>query len=329
MSGPSPRINRVPRVSIGMPVYNGERYLGAAIESLVTQTFGDFELIISDNASTDGTAQICQQFARQDSRIRYVRHLRTREARDNFQYVLDQARAPYFMWAAHDDLREPEFLGTLVAALDATDDAVLASCRYDLIGEDGARLRVVSVDWGRILARPPFWRVAAMISLDEQKTHKAVHIYGLMRRDELTVAVRAMQPVDTYSGFDVCILIYLMCRGGVVFVDRLLMHYRVVSQTTVPASAAAGIGHSPGLPFWRARLMTVLAQRQRYLDGYFRRNAEYFDGIRLALRSSRGIRPPKLLVLNALTHVRQLVRASRTVGAVMKRNARLLFQETA
>src|ERR1700753_3521498 len=113
-----------PRVSLGMPVYNGEKYLEAALDSLLAQTFTSFELIVCDNASTDGTQAICERYAARDSRIRYERNERNMGASWNFNPVYSLARAPYFKQAAHDDLCEPEFLERCVAVLDRDPDVV-------------------------------------------------------------------------------------------------------------------------------------------------------------------------------------------------------------
>ena len=99
-----------PAVSIGMPVYNGEKSVSEAIDTLLAQTFTDFELIISDNASTDATESICREYAARDLRISYNRQRENRGAPANFQYVLEKARGKYFMWASADDLRSPDFV---------------------------------------------------------------------------------------------------------------------------------------------------------------------------------------------------------------------------
>lgn len=101
---------RNPAVSIGMPVYNGAQYIREALDSLLAQTFSDFELIISDNASSDSTQVICEEYARRDSRIRYVRQSENKGAAANFRFVLDCAKADLFMWAAYDDLWAPNYL---------------------------------------------------------------------------------------------------------------------------------------------------------------------------------------------------------------------------
>src|ERR1035437_2690330 len=100
-----------PTASIGMPVYNGEKYIREALDSLLAQTLADFELIVSDNASTDGTDAICLEYAARGSRIRHVRQSESRGATANFQPVLDKARGEYFMWAAADDRWDGAWLG--------------------------------------------------------------------------------------------------------------------------------------------------------------------------------------------------------------------------
>src|SRR5919112_5909956 len=99
-----------PRVTIGLPVYNGERFLEQALDGLLAQTFTDFELIISDNASTDRTPEICQAYAARDSRIRYVRQPENIGAGPNHNILVPMARGEYFKWASHDDLYDPDLV---------------------------------------------------------------------------------------------------------------------------------------------------------------------------------------------------------------------------
>ncbi len=114
------------RLSIGLPVYNGERFLSAAIDSLLRQTFEDFELIISDNASTDATGAICRGYADQDRRIRYLPTKENIGSAPNFNRVIELASAPYFSWAAHDDVRAPQYLERCVEVLDRDPSVILA-----------------------------------------------------------------------------------------------------------------------------------------------------------------------------------------------------------
>jgi glycosyltransferase involved in cell wall biosynthesis len=126
-----------PTLSIGLPVYNGQRYLAEALEALLAQTYADFELVISDNASTDQTESICRAYAAQDDRIRYVRQPVNLGADPNHRYVADQARGRLFKWAAHDDLYEPELLRRCVEALESHPGVVLAHAADAAIDEDG------------------------------------------------------------------------------------------------------------------------------------------------------------------------------------------------
>lgn len=106
----SSRAERTPAVSVGMPVYNGAKYIREALDSLLAQTFSDFELIISDNASTDATQSICEEYAHRDPRVRYVRQVENKGAIANFRFVLECATAELFMWAAYDDLWAADYL---------------------------------------------------------------------------------------------------------------------------------------------------------------------------------------------------------------------------
>lgn len=119
----------VPQVSIGMPVYNGEPFIREALDSLLAQTFTDFELIISDNASTDGTEAICRDYAAKDKRIRYVRQAENCGGEANFQFVLDEALGEYFMWAAADDVWDRQWIEKLMKIIITTP----GSCAFGVI----------------------------------------------------------------------------------------------------------------------------------------------------------------------------------------------------
>ncbi|HXS09474.1 MAG TPA: glycosyltransferase family 2 protein [Candidatus Krumholzibacteria bacterium] len=129
---------------MGLPVYNGERFLGRAIDTLLAQTYRDFELIIVDNASSDGTEDICRAYAQRDRRIHYWRNGRNLGAMGNFRRVFELARGELFKWAAHDDEHEPAFLEKCVTALDGDPGLVLAYTQTRDIDADGATLGIRS-----------------------------------------------------------------------------------------------------------------------------------------------------------------------------------------
>jgi glycosyltransferase involved in cell wall biosynthesis len=122
----SATVNAAPRLSIGLPVYNGEKYLAESIEALLGQSFEDFELIISDNASTDSTADICRRYAKQDARIRYVRQPYNIGSTPNHNFLFQQSRADLFKWAAADDLYARDLLQRCVDTLDEFPGVILA-----------------------------------------------------------------------------------------------------------------------------------------------------------------------------------------------------------
>lgn len=126
------------RISIGLPVFNGQKYLSQAITSILAQSYTDFELIISDNASTDRTQDICREYASRDPRIRYYRNERNLGATPNFNRVFSLAAGEYFKWAPYDDLIAPEFLSRCVEVLDERQDVVICGSKVKVIDENGA-----------------------------------------------------------------------------------------------------------------------------------------------------------------------------------------------
>jgi glycosyltransferase involved in cell wall biosynthesis len=127
----------MPRLTIGLPVYNGENFLAESIEALLGQTYEDYELIISDNASTDGTEAICRRYQQRDSRIRYVRQPRNIGLSPNHNLVVGMAHSELFKWASHDDLYARDLLKCCVEALDEYPDVVLAHSWSATINNSG------------------------------------------------------------------------------------------------------------------------------------------------------------------------------------------------
>jgi glycosyltransferase involved in cell wall biosynthesis len=202
-------------VSIGLPVYNGAQYLAAAIESILGQTFNDFELIISDNASTDATPQICQAFAARDPRIAYCRQEKNIGQGPNHNYCARRASGEYFRWASHDDLVAPTYLACCVTELDAHPDAVLCHSTTKIIGRDPETLvaHLTGVDAPRASDR-----FAAVIL----KPHWCVDMYGLIRRSAL-VETNLM---SGYYGGDKTLLAELALRGRFLRVPEVLFMNR-------------------------------------------------------------------------------------------------------
>jgi glycosyltransferase involved in cell wall biosynthesis len=171
-------------VSIGMPVYNGEKYIRKALDSLLAQDYESFELIISDNASTDRTWEICQEYAGRDSRIRLHQNEQNLGARVNFDIVLGLARGKYFMWAAADDYWYERFVSALAEELERHEDAGVAMCAVDLINEDGAPTSTVRFTGADDPNRKNYYQMFLAICSPVKKKYN-FYIYGLFRTELL------------------------------------------------------------------------------------------------------------------------------------------------
>lgn len=165
-----------PVVTIGMPVFNGERYLAQAIDSLLAQTFTDFELVISDNASTDGTSIICSRYALTDSRIRYIRQDTNLGPIPNFVFLLAHARGRFFMWAAADDSWADNWLHDLIAAIRPTDIVVRGT--PVVVDEDGRFIEHFDL---RSHRRNGHLRMF----LENESRSRAYYFYGLYETEKL------------------------------------------------------------------------------------------------------------------------------------------------
>jgi glycosyltransferase involved in cell wall biosynthesis len=199
---------QVPRVSIGMPVYNGEATVAAAIDSIVRQTWTDWELVISDNASTDATATICTDYAARDPRIRYMRQPRNLGAPANFRKVLDESRAEFFMWAAADDRRSDDFIEANATFLAAHPEYV-ASCSPVRLDAEAFDPRYVG-DEPVAGSRPK--RILAVIP-----AHANGRFYSLFRRE----ALLDCDIVDrSFLGSDWAIMVHVAAKGPMHRTDR-------------------------------------------------------------------------------------------------------------
>jgi hypothetical protein len=168
-----------PKVNIGMPVYNGEKYLEQALNSICNQDFGDFELIISDNASTDKTREICQTCAAKDSRIRYFRNETNIGAIPNYRKVFELSRGDFFKWCAHDDVCHPSFLRRCVETFaGAPPSVVLVYPWCELIDEFGNVVEQAS-DRIETRANQPHRRLGKVI----RRASYAYPMWGLIRRE--------------------------------------------------------------------------------------------------------------------------------------------------
>lgn len=209
-----------PRVSIGLPVYNGAQYIGQTIESLLKQTFSDFELIICDNASTDQTEKLCRRYAEQDSRIRYYCNPINLGAAGNYNRTIELSRGEYFKWAAHDDICLPTFLEKCVAVLDQDPTVVVAYPKTAVIDEQG---RVLYYDNFKLATDAPgaARRYSTLINVNH-RLHGVPEIFGVMRASALKMAA----PHGSYARADSVMLVRLALLGRFFEVPEYLFYSR-------------------------------------------------------------------------------------------------------
>lgn len=192
------------RVTVGVPVYNGETFLAAALDAILEQDFEDFELIISDNGSTDGTPSICRAALARDERVRYLRSETNYGLAWNWNRLVAEAAGEYFVWAAYDDLRAPSFLSRCVEALEREPGAVLAHPRAVEIDAAGVPVRSFG-PLARAQARKAYLRFGDVIM---NEVH-CFPISGLVRLDVL----RRTALIGAYPSSDLVLLAELALHG--------------------------------------------------------------------------------------------------------------------
>lgn len=170
----------IPPVAIGLPVYNGERYLEDTLNSVLAQTYSNFELFIADNASTDGTEAICRDFAQRDSRIHYLRNSTNLGASKNYSICFEPARSKYFRWQNADDPIEPCLIERCLEVLEQNPDVVLAYGKTRIIDESGAPIENYDDCLNLAEASPAERFVTFTRQIGLQNL-----MYGLIRRDAL------------------------------------------------------------------------------------------------------------------------------------------------
>ncbi|MEB3886239.1 glycosyltransferase family 2 protein [Lyngbya sp. CCY1209] len=209
-------MNNQPKVSIGLPVYNGEAFLETAIEAVLNQTFGDFELIICDNASDDRTAEICQKYQELDGRIRYYRNSKNIGAAPNFNRTFELSRGEYFKWMASDDIIEPTFIELCLEALEKNKSAVVACPMVDFTKADGSHWWTPKPVLG-LDAETPAQRFKVALS-----NFWCTEIFGLMRSD----AIAQTSQHVSYYGSDKLLLAELSLLGSFETVNEFLFKRR-------------------------------------------------------------------------------------------------------
>ncbi len=251
-------------VFIGMPVYNGERHLGEAIEYILSQSFTDFVLYISDDGSTDTTRTMCELYAARDPRIVYYPQPKNLGVFENFKFVLDKADAEYFMWAAQDDIRERDYLQVCVEKLEQDKTLGLTTATTAIIDTFG-RVLAIESEVQRLSGKPGFLQVARY-TLQPEGLGKCNLTYGLFRVG-VARAVWHAYPWRGVWGHDYHFVLALISRFGVYVDEKPLFKKRL------------GGYSSPDLVLEKASVYRMLPFAERNNNTFpFKRFRSYFDG---------------------------------------------------
>ena len=226
--------DRSPRVSIGLPVYNGQAYLTSTLDSLLGQDFEDFELIVSDNASTDATQEICRAYARRDRRIRYYRNSRNLGAAPNYNRVFKLARGALFKWAPHDDLYRPSYLRRCVETLDEAGANVVLCYPHTLLIDEAGHVYGEYDEGPVVCGATPSERLSRLLSNHMTWCHPVV---GLIRTDVL----KTTKLIGSYPGADHTLLAELALRGEFREVPERLFLRRTVQGSSPSLHATPDI----------------------------------------------------------------------------------------
>ena len=221
----------MPRVSIGIPVYNGAHFLERSVRSVLEQDFQDLEIIIADNASSDATEPISKELAAQDTRVRYYRNETNLGASRNYNKVFELARGEYFKWQAHDDECHPAMIRRCVEFLDAAPPRVaMVYPLAELIDDHG---KTISVPLDRIEARDhrPHRRLARLM----WELNMCDPVFGLIRSDYL----RKTRLIGPFFGADYVLLAELAMMGEIWELDQVLFRLRAHAKRSIKANPGA------------------------------------------------------------------------------------------
>jgi glycosyltransferase involved in cell wall biosynthesis len=245
-----------------MPVFNGEEYLGAALDSLLAQTYSDFEIIISDNASSDGTESICADYLKRDRRIRYYRQPQNVGAAPNYNRTFHLSRGDYFKWHAHDDICKPKFLELCVSRLEASPESVLCYSKTRFIDAQGHYM----LDYDPLPTSQSMPRAERFLQF-VLPGHIILEIFGVIRAKIL----KKTPLIASFIGSDQVLLAELGLYGSFIQINDYLFYHREHQNRSIYSYRNpneeikwwdTSRSNNPFLPTWR-QFMEHLASLMR------------------------------------------------------------------
>jgi glycosyltransferase involved in cell wall biosynthesis len=230
-------VARRPFVTVGMPVFNGERFIAKAIESVLLQTFSNFELLISDNASTDKTATICLGYAATEPRIKFIKQKSNYGPFHNLRYVTEHAVGTLFVWLAHDDVLSDRYLEKCLDQIQKNERSVLVSTDFRIIDEAGDQIGIeslrsirASISWER--RRIEFFRYPIYSNV-------FYCVYGVVKTEVIRSVMQQLKAAEYISQFELPVLARLAVCGEILSFPEVLREYRRVSTSLHHTEVAA------------------------------------------------------------------------------------------
>jgi glycosyltransferase involved in cell wall biosynthesis len=218
MSKSDMQTKSVPLVSIGIPVFNGANYIRQAIDSILEQTYPNLEIIISDNASTDQTAEICNGYLNNDLRIRYYRNEKNIGAGANYDSCFNLSCGKYFKWSAHDDMIESTYIEKAVSLLEQNNEAVLCISQVRQVDENSNTIRVYDLNYPGLSSTRPSQRFRPML----MDMTGCEYFFGLFRRDSLI----GSELHGNFINSDKILIAEMALRGNFIKIDEPLFLHR-------------------------------------------------------------------------------------------------------
>ena len=279
------------KISVGMPVYNGEQYLESAIKATLQQTYSDFELIISDNASTDKTEIICRDFAASDSRIKYIRNSANIGAAGNYNQLFHLARGEYFRWFNADDLCSEHLHERCLKVLEARPDAVMCYGKTDIIDGEGRLLQHyddnLDLQQDDVVTRfKIYFEVVGLTNA----------IYGLMRHSALKHT--ALMGNGSFHAADTNLMGELTLYGKIVEIPETLFFRRMHED----ASSWDRMNTSVQQAFWTG-------QNKKFVLPTLKKHLAYIKAIQKSPNGFMGKLQMDLYILRRAVWHRQLIGA--------------------
>jgi glycosyltransferase involved in cell wall biosynthesis len=226
-----------PLVTVGIPVFNGEKYIRKAIDSILVQTFSNFNCIISDNGSTDKTEIICKEYEKKDKRITYVKHGKNLGPDFNFRFVLSKAKSKYFVWLAYDDYWESTFLEKNTTILEKNHNVVgsIGIVKFFGMKDFHIKKNIVfkiknKMKRGSNDQHGKYIHVRPASGIYEKKVSiylrfdQASFVYGLFRTEKLKNRMVSADQI----GWDLLLILNILKDGDLHVIDEILL-YRFVS----------------------------------------------------------------------------------------------------